>query len=183
MRPYHVFLILIFLGLAALAAWFWVNRESAPAEVEIAMEPRVETDQDVVATDPEPAKPPAAPVQLEPKPKPVPEPVEEPFNFSDADCRWLTRHIPDPDVAYKPGVDVHGKAVVPADLNGTYDLELPETVVASVSRRLLGHRNLRQETPFAEIEINVATGAIRINGKGLETEEQEHLVAWCKNRP
>lgn len=178
MRPYHLFLILIFLALAAAAAWLWINRETTPAEVEIAMEEPAEPIQ--VAPDPVPVEDPVISVQPAPD---LPIADEEPFSFSDDDCRWLTRHIPDADVAYKPGVDVHGKAVVPADLNGTYEFELPETVVASVSRRLLGHRNLEQETPFAEIEIDIATGAIRINGKGLDNEEQEQLVAWCRTRP
>lgn len=178
MRPYHLFLILIFLAAAAAAAWFWMNRETTPAQVEIAMEQPAEPNQPV--PDPEPIRVEEPVPQVQPD---SPVEVDEPFSFSDADCRWLTRHIPDADVAYKPGVDVHGKAVVPADLNGTYDFELPETVIASVSRRLLGHRNLEQETPFAEIEIDVATGAIRINGRGLESEEQEQLVAWCRTRP
>lgn len=33
-------------------------------------------------------------------------------------CLFLDQHTPRADVAYQPGVDVHGKAVVPADLNG-----------------------------------------------------------------
>lgn len=179
MRPYHLFLILIFLALAAAAAWFWMTRETMPVEVEIAMEQPAEP-----IPEPVPSEVPVISVQPESEPEPAPPiAAEEPFSFSDDDCRWLTRHIPDADVAYKPGVDVYGKPVVPADLNGTYDFELPETVVASVSRRLLGHRNLEQQTSFAEIEIDIATGAIWINGKGLDNEEQERLVAWCRARP
>lgn len=33
-------------------------------------------------------------------------------------CKELVSHVPDSDVAYKPGVDVRGNAVAPADLNG-----------------------------------------------------------------
>lgn len=35
-----------------------------------------------------------------------------------AACEELVRHVPDDDVAYKPGVDVRGNKVAPADLNG-----------------------------------------------------------------
>ena len=35
-----------------------------------------------------------------------------------AACKELVTHVPDGDVAYKPGVDVRGNAVAPADLNG-----------------------------------------------------------------
>lgn len=172
MRPFRFFLLLIFLALVGVAAWYWFNRDGAPAEVEIAIEPTVPAPEvDVPA--------PVVDSPVEVVVKPDPDPV---MAFDDGDCRWLTRHIPNADVAYKPGVDVHGKPVVPADLNGTYELELPETVTASVSRRLLKHPNLRQETPFAEIEINLETGAIRINGKGLDNAEHERLIAWCKDR-
>ncbi|KJE36972.1 hypothetical protein UF64_01070 [Thalassospira sp. HJ] len=33
-------------------------------------------------------------------------------------CKALVTHVPDDDVAYKPGVDVRGNEVAPADLNG-----------------------------------------------------------------
>lgn len=172
MRPIHVFLILIFLGLIALAVWFWINRDGPPAEIEIAMDPKIEAKLD-------------SPDRQTDSSDVVAEPDGEPDLrdfFEPDDCRWLTRHIPDADVAYKPGVDVRGEPVVPADLGGGYDLELPKTVVASVSRRLLRHPNLRQETAFAEIEIDVETGAIWINGKGLDTPEHDGLVAWCRDR-
>jgi len=35
-----------------------------------------------------------------------------------AACKELVSHVPDDDVAYKPGVDVRGNKVAPADLNG-----------------------------------------------------------------
>jgi membrane-associated protease RseP (regulator of RpoE activity) len=35
-----------------------------------------------------------------------------------AACKELLRHVPNDDVAYKPGVDVRGNKVTPADLNG-----------------------------------------------------------------
>ncbi len=179
MRPIHVFLILVFAGLIALAVWFWINQDRAPAEIDIAMDRPAPVAE--IKEDPAPVI--EAPTVAEPTP-PVPEVELDPtFGLNDDDCRWLTRHIPDADVAYKPGVDVHGKPVVPADLNGTYDLELPRSIVAGVSRRLLRHPNLRQETPLAEIEIDLETGSILINGKGLLNDDQKRLIAYCKDRP
>jgi hypothetical protein len=35
-----------------------------------------------------------------------------------AACKELVSHVPDDDVTYKPGVDVRGNKVAPADLNG-----------------------------------------------------------------
>ena len=40
------------------------------------------------------------------------------ITVSRSACKALVSHVPDEDVAYKPGVDVRGNAVTPADLNG-----------------------------------------------------------------
>lgn len=44
------------------------------------------------------------------------------------DCERLVRHQPAPDVAYQPGVDAHGRPVVPADLGGGAQIELPDVI-------------------------------------------------------
>lgn len=47
-----------------------------------------------------------------------PEDVMPKIIVTRSACQALVRHVPDDDVAYKPGVDVRGNAVAPADLNG-----------------------------------------------------------------
>lgn len=184
MRPIHAFLILVFIGLIVLAVWLWLHQGKAPAEIDLAMDPRRPVvEEPVVEIDEAPAPIVVTPPVVEPVVPLVGGPIEPKFDFGDADCRWLVRHVPDADVAYEPGVDVHGNPVVPADLYGTYDMNLPRTITASVSRRLLGHPNLRQETPFADVEIDTKTGAIWINGQGLDSAEHDALVAYCRNRP
>jgi hypothetical protein len=54
-----------------------------------------------------------------------------------ADCARLVEHVPASDVAYQPGVDVHGREVVPADLNGGIRIELPETILIPIEVDLL----------------------------------------------
>lgn len=44
------------------------------------------------------------------------------------DCRQIVSHVPADDVAYVPGVDVNGNAVVPADLGGGYGITAPDEV-------------------------------------------------------
>ena len=39
--------------------------------------------------------------------------------ITKVDCSRLVRHQPAPDVAYRPGVDARGRAVVPADIPGS----------------------------------------------------------------
>jgi hypothetical protein len=60
-----------------------------------------------------------------------------------ADCQRLVRHHPRADVEYKAGVDVHGKAVVPADLGGGYQMKLPETVDIQIGIDLADRLALR----------------------------------------
>ena len=62
---------------------------------------------------------------------------------SVADCQRLVRHQPRADVEYKPGVDVHGKAVVPADLGGGYQMKMPETIDIQIGIDLADRLALR----------------------------------------
>ena len=63
--------------------------------------------------------------------------------LSVADCQKLVRHQPRADVEYKAGVDVHGKAVAPADLNGGYQMTLPETIDIQIGIDLADRLGLR----------------------------------------
>lgn len=173
MKLAHIFAILTLLALIGLAACYIWSRKGPPAEVEIGLDPSKETEEVVKAPDENDS-------ELRPDPS-LPRSSDPSITdgFDASSCRWLVRHVPRDDVAYKPGVDVHGKPVVPADLNGTYNIELPKSVEATVSRRLLGHRNLEQVTPFATVEIDLTTGAVTINGQGLTNGENEDLMAFC----
>ncbi|MSO73034.1 MAG: hypothetical protein EXQ84_05425 [Rhodospirillaceae bacterium] len=48
--------------------------------------------------------------------------------LSTADCKKLEQHVPADDVTYKPGVDVRGKPVVPADLGGGSTIKIPDEI-------------------------------------------------------
>jgi len=45
--------------------------------------------------------------------------TNQPVYVTKSDCARLVTYHPSPDVAYKPGQDVHGKYVAPADLPGS----------------------------------------------------------------
>lgn len=86
-------------------------------------------------------------------------------------CRFATRHEPAPDVAYKPGVDVDGNPVVPADINGSQVFQPP----ARVPIRLLIPLSELLDNPPAGLgdtnidlgllEVEIATGRLFLNGK------------------
>src|SRR5215475_7077827 len=59
--------------------------------------------------------------------------------ISRRDCDRLVNHEPAPDVAYQPGVDVHGKPVAPADLGGGSQIELPDVIYIPIEVLLQGN--------------------------------------------
>lgn len=52
------------------------------------------------------------------------------------DCKRLTRHQARADVAYKPGVDVRGNPVAPADASGGFTIPLPDVFEFNVTKDL-----------------------------------------------
>jgi hypothetical protein len=52
----------------------------------------------------------------------------ETVKLSTGDCTKLVQHQPADDVTYKPGVDVRGKPVAPADLGGGTNMQIPDEI-------------------------------------------------------
>lgn len=90
------------------------------------------------------------------------------------ECRMLADHKPDADVAYKPGVDVKGKAVVPADVN-SHAMGANETIVVplgtDLAQRLQNSnvRGLDMTTTLGFLEIS-PNGQITYNGQDLTSQ-------------
>ena len=61
-----------------------------------------------------------------------------------SDCQRLVRHIPADDVTYKPGVDVRGNSVAPADLSGGYSIGIPEDIHIEIGIDLADRLGLRE---------------------------------------
>jgi hypothetical protein len=65
--------------------------------------------------------------------------------MSSGDCNRFVRHHPSADVEYKPGVDVRGKAVAPADLPGSRRIKLPDSYEFDITLQVF--KRLRLEVP------------------------------------
>ena len=66
---------------------------------------------------------------------------ETKITITKKDCRRLVRHTASADVAYRPGVDVRGRKVVPADAGGRVPLKLPDVFEFNIDvdiRKYLG---------------------------------------------
>lgn len=97
-------------------------------------------------------------------------------------CRALTAHQPAPDVAYQPGLDVHGKPVAPADL--------PSSGVGPEQVRVLLKRDLpvargalgASEVVVGEVKVDLLTGKATLDGKPLEAGLQSDVLLACSRR-
>ncbi len=59
---------------------------------------------------------------------PAPAAAAQVITVTVHDCRHVVAHVASPDVEYRPGVDVRGRKVAPADLGGTPQVEIPDTI-------------------------------------------------------
>ena len=59
-------------------------------------------------------------------------------------CGRLVQHVPADGVTYKPGVDVRGKPVVPADLGGGPSIAIPDEINIQIGIDLADRLTLRE---------------------------------------
>jgi hypothetical protein len=111
--------------------------------------------------------------------------VAERVRIPREDCQSLVRHVPDPGVAYQPGVDVHGKPVAPADLPGsTMQAIVPKTVEFDVSfyplARARGGRFDQSELYVGTVRYDLNTGEVLFNGVPLTDPEKDEMARRCR---
>jgi hypothetical protein len=109
-----------------------------------------------------------------------------PAAAAPAGCRELLRHIPAADVAYRPGVDVRGRPVAPADLYPQpavpaqgrvfIDITVPLSALRDAARR----RYDDSEVYIGQVEIDLASGELWFDGQPLSRPEQSAFIAWCR---
>jgi hypothetical protein len=114
-------------------------------------------------------------------------------------CRRVTAHVPAPDVAYKPGVDVRGRAVAPADLGGGYPDLMPEQITINLGVDLadrLGRARAKAakqpataaNRPTLPYEGKVPLGTVTLKGnqlywndQPLAPQDEAALAAACRD--
>ena len=107
--------------------------------------------------------------------------------MTTADCATLARHVPSADVAYKPGVDVHGKKVAPADLPGSNSIAVPKIVNIPITIDLAARYGIPATSNLFKGEAYAGTARVRVsdgrawfNGKSLLSNEANALAQLCQ---
>ncbi len=107
-------------------------------------------------------------------------------------CAALANYVPAPDVAYRPGVDAEGNAVVPADLGGAPPIRVPDffsvAITVEVAHRLgipvfPDPANPQNDLYKPEAAIGVVTytdGRFEFNGQPLQDDAEAELAALCQ---
>jgi hypothetical protein len=108
--------------------------------------------------------------------------------LSPAFCRALVKHVPDADVTYRGGVDVHGKPVAPADLPDSNNFQLQQPITIPLTADLLKILDLPAASfPFNAMGRNdIYLGTLTVdgdrvlyNGQPLTGEQQDNLAVLC----
>ncbi len=89
---------------------------------------------------------------------------------SRRDCEQLVKHEPAPDVTYQPGVDVHGNAVPPADLNGGTQLKLPDVIYIPLEVLIQDKYGIPANSVLYEAKAQV--GIVEVRGDKVYYEGQ-----------
>lgn len=107
-------------------------------------------------------------------------------------CNALTKHTPRADVAYQSGVDGNGKAVAPADMPGSPQMQLPSKINIPLTVNLAQTLNLdTTKYPFNTLgagteawlgTLSVEEGNVTFNGKPLSYDQQENLAVVCMDQ-
>ena len=106
--------------------------------------------------------------------------------ITSADCsRLVTKHVPAPDVAYKPGVDVRGRAVAPADLGGAPQIKIPDQInipiTVDLQKRLNIPANPNLFKPEADLGMVTFQGTqVFYNGQPIGDTAQAARAAECQ---
>jgi len=107
------------------------------------------------------------------------------INVTKDDCNRVEKHVAGNDVAFKPGVDVRGKAVAPADIDEPKIL-LPENIIIDLSlpiKDLFKDKNPRLENAEVQIGVldyNIASGKLKFNGQELNDPALHAIAVKCQ---
>ena len=90
--------------------------------------------------------------------------------ISRRDCEQLVRHEPAPDVTYQPGVDVHGRPVAPADLDGGSQIALPDVIYIPIEVLVQDRFGIPANSVL--YDATALVGVVSVKGNQVYFEDQ-----------
>jgi hypothetical protein len=112
--------------------------------------------------------------------------AERTIAVARSDCRLAIEHAATADVDFEPGVDVHGRPVVPAD-GGRSGVALPDIVSVFVSAEVRNTFQLGDDSPLLSfdagigvVEYEPSSGRLLFNGVPLRERDEQALAALCR---
>ncbi len=116
-------------------------------------------------------------------------PADQQLYVTRQDCSRLLAHHPDPGVDYKPGTDVHGRYVAPADLPSQSSFNLPDKIEFDLKLNPLAYAPQgstptgalsNSATNLGHVEIDLASGAAKLNGHALDDQQTQMVTDACR---
>ncbi|MEX2449938.1 MAG: hypothetical protein WD407_03705 [Rhodospirillales bacterium] len=108
----------------------------------------------------------------------------EQVTVTEADCLKIVQHVPEPDVEYKPGVDVYGRAVAPADLGGSPQIKIPDVITFDLKLDLDTLSDSSAGRVFGEPvlgKISIEGHRVYFNGQPIGAIGHAELVRKCRD--
>ena len=112
------------------------------------------------------------------------------ITVSEKNCERIQKHIARDDVTYKPGVDVHGRPVAPADLQDNR-LKLPDTITIDLSLPLQDLYAPGNQPPellknadvqVGKIDYHINSGKMLFNGQELSDPAMHAIAEECRKQ-
>jgi hypothetical protein len=97
-------------------------------------------------------------------------PASAEIAISRKDCQRLVNHEPAPDVTYQPGVDVHGRPVVPADLGGGQPIQLPDVIYIPIEVLIQDKYGIPANSVL--YDATALVGVVSVRGNQVYFEDQ-----------
>lgn len=97
-------------------------------------------------------------------------PASAEIAISRKDCGRLVNHEPAPDVTYQPGVDVHGRPVVPADLGGGQQIQLPDVIYIPIEVLIQDKYGIPANSVL--YDATALVGVVSVRGNQVYFEDQ-----------
>lgn len=109
-----------------------------------------------------------------------------PVTVSREDCQRVVKHTARDDVAYKPGVDVYGNAVVSADVPSDTQFKVPDIITMDFgldfagSYGISGAGDVTSTTDLFAITYDMGQGALTVNGEPLTKADSQAVARACE---